>query len=286
MNAPTHPPAGGPSSPEAASGEMTLRHPVPVVVVDSVYHVGTLNPELRSTNGGSLEFNNLSVSVCPAAWTEIARLGGMPTWQLSRTGGTFLDVLELRRRPTLFTEAMDWARAHGLYEVRNGYRVYHWDDEEGDWRFMLLPTQEAAEEEAADAVAARGCSLQDGGPDGGPAVRPVPIRDGTPALAAMLGLGPEWSMEDCDDLCLIAWVNAVHPAMDGVWWREELAPGSLSAPRGCIFPQTFARWATTELAKGQAAEDEQLLQTCSCGDLRCSERASAFVEASIREDGP
>src|SRR5574337_1870084 len=74
---------------------------IPVVTVSRVFHVGAMNHSLKGARGSSLEAGCLSVSLCPAAWTEIAKLGGNATWCLRRDGAAFLDVLRALRSRAL-----------------------------------------------------------------------------------------------------------------------------------------------------------------------------------------
>lgn len=66
--------------------------PVPPRTFEALFHVGTLRPEDKGCDGPSWEGHGLSVSVHPAAWTRIARLGGRPTWKLVNDQARFVDV--------------------------------------------------------------------------------------------------------------------------------------------------------------------------------------------------
>ena len=70
----------------------------PVLQFDDHCHIGTMKPsdKGRFHNKTSLEGNGLSVSEDPDAWRAIAKLGGFPTWSLTRDGSLFVDAHALQ----------------------------------------------------------------------------------------------------------------------------------------------------------------------------------------------
>ncbi|WP_408903414.1 hypothetical protein [Methylobacterium radiotolerans] len=67
---------------------------VPIIELGRVHHVGSLDPaRWGSLHRSSQEGPCLSVSLCPDAWTGIARLGGCDPHTLGRDGGIFPKAL-------------------------------------------------------------------------------------------------------------------------------------------------------------------------------------------------
>jgi len=228
---------------------------IPVVRVDEVFHVGALNAALRGACGDSQEGSCLSVSLCPQAWTEIARLGGSPTWRLTRRGAVFLDIHRAMADPQLLAAVLEWGRNEGLCAPAQRFRSYQWDSDFDDWRYMLCTTHEEALNEIVDETD----SWETDGPGGGPLVREVTVNRGTTALSALVGVS-ERQLDDCDDLVLMAWAMKTVGPVDGVWWTETYDPQGLSAPRGGIFPEAVIGW-RSEATDAHERDDLDLLES-------------------------
>ena len=116
---------------------------VPVVNLPTVYHVGTLDPAHRGRQwASSHEGAGLSVSLCPAAWERIARLGGKPWQELTRHDALFLDLGAMD--DALLAEIQGWAREADLLEPRLMWRAWRWDDESERWGYMLFGSMDEA----------------------------------------------------------------------------------------------------------------------------------------------
>ena len=218
---------------------------LPLLRIERVYHIGTLDPaDLgRNSGGSSQEGRNLSVSLCPHAWQSIAKLGGYPLHVLSRDGGTFVDMIALRER---LPEIVGWAVERGLAEERTLWRLWCFDDELDGWTWTAHETREDAAEEA---------EYTDGGaPEGHEAIEPVTVPVGTEALASLTGMRQR-ADEDATDAVLVAWATHHADGIDGMWWEEEFRPEAISAPRGAIFPGVLAHWDRREMDWSEAPSD-------------------------------
>ncbi len=234
---------------------------IPVIHLDRVFHVGTMDAARVGANGPSQEGRCLSVSLCPEAWTRIARLGGNAWHELDRPDGAFLDAHAVLDDPGLLEAAVDWAVDEGLAERRTVWRCWRHDDESGEWGYMTLPSEAAAFEEAGgEDVYDEPCQVE--GPDGRAGIEPATAVVGLPALEALTGVrtGPGRKAEDA---VLLAWgravaSDAVPGGLDGVWWREAYDPDILSAPRAGIFPDRVAGWAARGI-RPRSVDDEEAL---------------------------
>lgn len=221
--------------------------PVPMISLDRVFHVGTLDPRAigRNSGGSSLEGHCLSVSLCPHAWRYIAKLGGNPLHELKRDSGRFVDVHAVVEGGHL-PAVLAWAHAEGLVKDASLWKSWAYDDEAEEWRYQLLPNEDDAWEEAAP----------DGtGPDGGPAVLQVTVPVGTWKLESITGMSSRPD-EDATDGVLLAFAMAQEA--DGAWWRENLEPEKLSAPRGAIFRERVSGWTAAKIGWAEVDDGEEL----------------------------
>lgn len=201
---------------------------LPLFAVPAVYHFGSMNAEDKGASfAHSLEGHGLSVSTCPHAWQSIARLGGSPLWKMEREGGVFVGMHELRDKAKLWADIREWGIGLQLCEPVLRWRAWS-TDEEGELRYSLHATKEEADLEADEECQ----ETEDNSP--------VEILVPTEQLAKLMGhTMPD---EAAADQVAMMWIEAHYPEIDGVWWREEYAPESLSAPRGAIFRHRMASW--------------------------------------------
>lgn len=207
---------------------MTLT--VPTVELAEVFHVGTLNPADKGSRSPSWEGSGLSVSQHPDAWVEIARLGGLPTWNLTRAGdaGVFVDWHEIP--DALAAEAREWAEAEGLVFAVDGFRVTWWDDEWGEDVCSIVPASQVGEyRDENDELGEDRYRIE-----------PEPLWVGTHALTERLGFAA--TPGDALDQATIVFFDEQFPDFDGIWWADDLAPERLSAPRGVIFARAVELW--------------------------------------------
>lgn len=199
---------------------------LPTLAISTVYHVGTL-AGVPDDRGHSFEADCLSVSRCPSAWRQIARIGG-PTWLLRNDDGRFIDVRRLSRR--LRHDLERWAAACGYLETRRIYRaIVTRDDATGEPGYSWFESREQAEEEALE----------------GERIRAVITTAATPKLLAARNTRRPHYERDALDLIAMTWAAA--SGLDGLWWTENLDPLALSAPRGGIVASSLHNWTATQV---------------------------------------
>ena len=197
---------------------------LPVVALTRAVHIGTLDPDDKGLRGASYEGHGLSVSVDPDDWLRIAKLGGLPWWELRNAAGRFMDRHALTGAQR--DQISAWAVDAGLARRRELWRVtYHDDELDGDVS-VLFDSREAAEVELDD--------LDDG------EAQPVMALTATAALAARVGRADG----DCFDLAAVCFTEDITD-VDGVWWADRRGP--FSAPRGVILPGRLHRWTACRL---------------------------------------
>lgn len=211
---------------------------LPVVKHTRLWHIGTLNAQRAGTN--SHEGPGLSVSVHPASWRQIAQLGGRAWWELNNPSGVFLDFHKAKRDAKLKARVTDWALKKGLVEEGCVYTVSHFDDEMDTTLTSSHTDREEAriEAEAYEVRARKKRTLV-----------PTPAmtkrsRHSTPPLAFVL------------DFAFAFYAHDECPALDGVWWSDQLNPNNYSAPRGVIFDRAVSRWAPKRVQAWESDDEE------------------------------
>jgi hypothetical protein len=226
---------------------------LPLINIPVVYHLGTLERKRRGEHHKrSHEGAGLSVSLCPRAWEEIARLGGEPLKALCRHDALYLDLLALEEPDR--GAIIRWAAGQGLVEPRQMWRAWIVDGDADEWRYCLCAS---AEDAAAEVLSAAGVDV------GGEGVLAA-VEEAAPLIFARVGIAPPGAElveavsvtmltasgnrrargfgRDCDaaDMAAMFWVEDVLrksvPSAVGVWWREGYDPDALSAPRGAVIP--------------------------------------------------
>jgi hypothetical protein len=198
---------------------------LPVLELPCVYHVGTLNASHKGVQGHSQEGAGLSVSLHPDEWTYIARLGGNPTFELTKKGGRFLDRHHVSRDTEL--RLKEWGIDNGWLQECTRWKA-EWYDSEADCRVHML-----LHSEAAALAEVEGMEDVEGTVTGVVAVIL------TPAGVQRLGFdnGPLHAL----DMAITFFVED-RTALDGVWWDDKLDPMGLSAPRGVISVAKLSEW--------------------------------------------
>jgi hypothetical protein len=193
-----------------------------IITFPVVAHIGKMDRSLKEK--GSYEGASLSVSIHPAAWSTIARLGG-DGFVLSRVDGepvTFVNATKLSRDEK--STVLVWGKQEGLLIDREVYIASYYDVEDEARREFECSTREEALAEVEDLPRKR---IQ------GPKL----VVGATEKLLTMSDQSINSSDISSDfayDLVLLAYVEK-NLSVDGVWWDEELDVDILSAPRGAIF---------------------------------------------------
>lgn len=190
-------------------------------------HIGTLDASQKGQRGPSHEGAGLSVSEHPKAWTRIAKLGGLPWWELTRENNRFLDVHALS--DTQRASLSQWAVEQGLLQQVIGWQASWYDDELGQEVCLVFDSKAQAEQEAPDWDEE---SLR---------IASLPYWQGTAELARR-SLRPraEPFLALAWDLAAMEYADFV--GLDGVYWGDELAPECYSAPRAAIVPRQVRHW--------------------------------------------
>lgn len=249
---------------------------IPVIRLPKVFHVGTLDPANLGANSGtsSQEGACLSVSLCPNAWSAIAKLGG-EAHELRKEDGAFLDVTAVLGDEAAKAELERWGIEHELVRLRKLWRSWRYDSELDEWRYMLCKSRSEALEEARDHDGEDYPSVADvPAPDGHKGVEPVTVPVGTPKLRKLTGYGLRLD-EDASDALAVAFAMIGVPAqtgleVDGVWWREHYDPAGLSAPRGGIFPARVKLWAAQSIDLEGVDDELELEEMPEVSPLRSS----------------
>jgi hypothetical protein len=195
-----------------------------ILQFETLFHVGTMNPEDRGIiYKYSYEGNGLSVSLDPDQWIRIAKLGGLPIWELANPGKTcFLDIHSLTNEQ--INEIKIWGE--DLYDEVDCYLVAIYD-ECGEEHSIGFDTLKEAEQELNE-----GQCLDD-------------IVVSTRLRASIL-LKEKVNIADRDcalDLVIVQW--AEEHGFDGLWWEDEY--GFLSCPRGVIFKDKVNDWRAKQI---------------------------------------
>lgn len=173
----------------------------------------------------SYEGAGLSVSECPDAWVQIARIGG-PTWHLDAPtgGGWFLRAHDLTDSER--DDVIGWGVDHRLVERAVMWRAWSYDEESDSMRYMLCDSREDAETEVEE--------LEDGSVEETPGLKP------TAGLRERVKVHTDPA--DAFDHLLTVWCEDTRPDLDGIWWDDDFDPDAMSAPRGVILPGRVQQW--------------------------------------------
>lgn len=232
---------------------------LPVLDLDTVYHIGTLDPSQCGHRWStSQEYHCLSVSVCPEGWQQIARLGGLPLYKLQLSGGLFVDMQAALSNRDLVAEVEHWAHRQGLATKETRWFACRQDDELGT--VLRIPCHSPME-----ALAEAGLeSVQDSKDEAWIEGRSQWVA--SDALVVRYGL-PANRGDDLEVL-LVAWIEDIaRPLLgrplDGLWWQDDYKPHALVAPKGGIFPDRLKAWQAAEVSWHAAPSDEELLDAAS-----------------------
>lgn len=187
----------------------------------SLFHVGTMNQDDKGSRGPSWEGGGLSVSLDPDEWTRIAKLGGLPKWEISNPATpALLKVHDLTEEE--IENIKTWGREY--FTEKTVHSASYEDDEIGGEVTLWFDSKKEADLEG-DHVRYNGETT-----------KLVPSDD----LVLMTGISPD---TDATEGLIMAWAET--NGYDGLWWEDEFGP--YSAPRGVIFESMIHRWDSRKL---------------------------------------
>jgi hypothetical protein len=194
----------------------------PLRRLDSVWHIGTLDPaDLHSNYSSSYEGHGLSVSLDPEEWERIANLGGRPCHELNKEGARFIDAHSLTTAQK--NTVKEWGVTQKYVTPQNLWRLYYYDSEEEQDRWLVFDNEDAARNEASTMEEEK--------------IKMVIGLKPTEKFIARTNNDPGL---ECFDELLVLYADEKLPEIDGVWWEDDY--GDLSAPRGCILPSRLGVW--------------------------------------------
>lgn len=193
---------------------------------DALVHVGTLREKDKGIRGPSLEGDGLSVSTCPQAWVQIAKLGGLPWFELRRPDNAFLDAHRLV--PWSAQDIVRWGLDNAFVGQVTLWRATRWDDELESEVFSLHTNRDEALAESHD----------------GADVRSVPGLAARPALAARMNQRVE--PLQVEPLLQVVFAQDILE-VDGVFWDDELDVSRWSAPRAVLFRHRLPQWEVRQM---------------------------------------
>jgi hypothetical protein len=207
---------------------------------EGLYHIGTLDPAHKGS--GSFEGEGVSVSMHPATWRGIAKLGGNPLWHFSKSGNLFLDYHALTDQNRQAMKA--WGVEQGWVQPAEVWQVCWYDEDYDDTSCFTFSSEEEAQEEYEDRK------------EWDDSVEMKHLTDrviGTKELAARCRQ-TEVSLDPLQLLATLWADDVLH--LDGVWFDDNLDPGNLSAPRGVIFLSRLGEWHKEESNDWPDEDDE------------------------------
>lgn len=191
---------------------------LPFLEFPEVAHVGSFDPTEK--RNGSYEGRCLSVSLVPASWAAIAKLGHEGVVLTGR--GRFVDVLSLTADQK--DAVVQWAVDHGLLALKQVVRLHYLDGETDGWHYFDCADQDEAVAESEDME------------DGDYRFETLSVHLATEQLAQMSGHScGQMDSSLSFDVALIQFASRDR-SIDGLWWGETFEPDTLSAPRGGVFP--------------------------------------------------
>lgn len=197
---------------------------IPTISAKSLWHWGDLNREKKNQNGMSWEGHLFSMSACPLAWEQIAKLGGSKL-HVRAEPSVLLDMhtvlFEKTRNAKLIRNHVEaWAIENSLLEPRTVFQVREYDCEADDYRISEYFTQEEADREV---------ELM-----GEATIIPTTKLIGTEALHLTHSIPVKFKIGL--EYALIDWAKEkLGHRLQGVYWDEPLDPFGNSAPRAGMF---------------------------------------------------
>ena len=203
----------------------------PTRSLHTVYHVGDLSGE-RKRPYLSYEGAGVSVSQHPDIWRNLIRTTGdgefdaaATTYELTTDGATFYDAIP--GGPPR-ESVIEWAFANDFVQEQDGFEV-RWRQNASHIEMPFLDRDRAEREAAVEGRTLHETSLlilDEYGRRYWEHAFQQPLTEANPLV--IRDLTPVWYAE-------------AH-GFDGVWWDEQLAPATYSAPRGVVFQSRLDEW--------------------------------------------
>ncbi len=193
----------------------------PLLNKNTLYHVGTLDPSLKS--GYNYEGNcGLSVTTDPDAWRMINRgktYGDLFT--LSRPDAQFVDMFALDEAQE--KSLIKWGVSQGLLLPATGYQFSYYDDElEQDVSWLYFTLEEAETESQGE-------------------------HDIETVDSYQLSETLKQTVGELSYLTAITLIYVLRQTpYDGLYWESETDVLRYQAPRGIIFNTQLAHWHKTQ----------------------------------------
>lgn len=194
-------------------------------LIPKLYHVGTM--DITKKSNFSLEWNHLSVSICPDAWIKITEGStNGKFWCFEKKDMKLLDYYALTDKEKSMIR--EWSIENGYVVDATLYKSMCYD-EEGIEYYSLYQSKETALREAYNE------------------------EDNVKEYKGLL------PTEKLKEISLVAIellnINSIITQLyaekvldyDGIYWDEELDIPSYSAPRGCIFNNKINTFKVTEV---------------------------------------
>jgi hypothetical protein len=209
---------------------------IPTISAKNLWHWGTLQVERKFEAGVSWEGNLFSMSACPEAWRQIARLGGSDL-HVRKESTTMLDLHSTLYGKSSNAKALkdlivEWALDQKLITPQVIYLISWYDDELDDTIGFEFKTKEEAEAELDD--------------DGDREITSSTKLVSTPELNKRHGFKPDEIIGL--EYAAIDWAREhIGQRVMGVYWDEKLDPIGLSAPRAGMFNLAELNLSTTDI---------------------------------------
>ncbi|UKA04992.1 hypothetical protein [Photobacterium damselae] len=165
----------------------------------------------------------MSVSECPEDWKRICKLGGLPTWKLSRPNSRYADFYSCDKQ-----DLINWGLENKLITLHQGIAIDLLDEDE-----IILGQQIFLEETEF---------LREYDEEDLKKSRIVQISKATHVLCDEL---PNFKFDPINPLEMLFFVFVKgQQSFDGIWYNH-INDGRYSAPCGIIFDAELTNWTAT-----------------------------------------
>jgi hypothetical protein len=193
---------------------------LPIIKFQALYHVG--EKVLGPNQNGYMEGYLFSVSNCPEAWKEIARLGNAPLWEIPNL--TLVDVHAISNKKK--QHILQTAEALGLCTPKSFWKAWG-TNECGEDTYTVCNTKTEAKIETQEGCKAPTVYHTH---DASPTLQNFWLQRAEPACRPHI-----WH----PDYTLLALLShqLQNSCVDGLWLGDTFDPVGYSAPRGGLWPK-------------------------------------------------